>query len=83
MRVVAQRPGRAEVRLVDDDGRSVVIGRVRQTDDAWSWEHRHGEQSSPTAASPWIAAGALAEYHRTYKAILRVSPQSCGAGARY
>src|SRR4051812_41482405 len=82
LKIVTQTPDHAEVRVLDDDGGYPVIGRVWLTDDAWRWEHRHGEQSSPISATPLLAAGALADYHRTYKSILRVSPQSCGAGSR-
>jgi hypothetical protein len=63
----------AEVR-VTTGGAVVSIGRVATTNDRWYWQHRDGEQSSPTAANRSEAAAALADYHRAFKPQPAIEP---------
>jgi hypothetical protein len=68
VRIVPLDSGVYSIHLETPNGR-VRIGHVRARDahDAWVWQHRDGERSSPVASTLGNAVNALAQYHRSFK----------------
>jgi hypothetical protein len=75
VRIVPLDSGVYAVHIETSIGR-VRIGQVRCTDagNAWVWQHRDGERSSPVIVSLGNAVRALAGYHREFKTPPAVVP---------